>query len=109
MFAPVIKALILIWFNLVIAKALERIDFIRVIGRNTLFICGNEYLLKSFVEAIMINTGINFVLPNPATCYIYTAVLIFINIKLVIPVEKKIIESIKSIFRKQTEIEASPL
>lgn len=96
MLAAVMGVLLLIWFNLVMARLLENIRIFTEIGRETLYLCGNEYVIKS-VTANMLNcVGLSLSYPNPLCVYLYSFFLLVITVKWLAPVEKGLVASLVS-------------
>ncbi len=102
-FAAVIRALLLIWVNLVVAKLLERVKIFTTVGKNTLYLCGNEYMIKAIIPRILGIVGISCAFSSPWLVCLYTVVLLLFGILVVIPIEKNIVEGIQILMRKQKE------
>lgn len=98
MFEPVVKALIIILFNILISKFLCGINLFRKIGSETLYICGNEYIIKTLFPAFIELMGLTMAFSNPIYLYVYVAILLIINVKILIPAEKALVKSIKDVF-----------
>ena len=99
-FLPVIKPLVIIWLNLVVSKLLEKIEFLNQIGRETLFLCGNEYLIKNVLPYALTLFGAGQFLLSPFTTFLYTFILLVIGTKLLIPCEKKVIALVLNRFKR---------
>ncbi len=99
-FVPIIKALILIWFNLTVAKLLEGIKLFEKIGRNTLYLCGNEYMLKTLIPCMMNIFGLTMELLSPFHCYLYVIVLLLAGVQFVIPAEQRIARAVQENFKR---------
>ena len=97
---PLLRIPLLIWVNLCAAKLFEKIDIFKEIGQNTLYLCGNEYIITTLLANIlgMFSFGVNII--TPLTGFIYASILILVGIKLVIPFEKAIVNSFKQAFCK---------
>jgi len=80
----------LIWFHIVIAKQLVKFPLVCEIGRNTLWLCGNEVILKAVVPAALSTFGLYYSLNSPLHTVIYSFALLVLAVKIVIPVEKKL-------------------
>lgn len=101
MFVPIIRPLILIWFNLCIAKLLENISLFNEVGMNSIYLCCNEFIAKTILPCFFSIFGIGV---NPSIAlesYIYTILLLFLNMKFIIPLEKQTISSVKNAFNWQ--------
>jgi hypothetical protein len=92
----VLKALVLIWFNLVAARLLSNVELLQRIGKETLYLCGNEVIVKTLVADILLLFEINVNLANPLIAYLYTFMLLVLNIKVVIPCEKYVWMQVKT-------------
>ena len=94
----VIRTLVLILFNLLLARALSGVRCLSNAGRETLFLCGNEYVVKTIAPGVLSLLGISLHYKNPLSVFICVAALISINIKWIIPFEKEAVRSIKACF-----------
>ena len=99
LFIPIIRALLIIWFNLIIAKIVENINIFNEIGRNTLYLCGNEYIVKILVPCMIELTGLELNLSSPLSAYLYTTILLIVCIKILIPSEKRLLYSTMDILK----------
>lgn len=95
------NVLLLIWFNLVLAKLLENLPMLGKIGQETLYLCGNEEVLKLLLGTLPGLLGIEFQFRTPLTVLLYTAVLLAVCCKLVIPMEKAVVASVKKSFKSE--------
>lgn len=95
LFTPIMKALLVIWFNFVIARAVENISLFNEIGRSTLYLCGNESIVKTIIPCLVETIGMGINLPSPLSTYLYTAILLVICLKFIIPIEKRLLNSIR--------------
>ena len=90
----ILKALVLIWLNLVIAKLLEQNTLLNALGRNSLYLCGNEYIIQTIMTAALSMLGLELAFPTPFTCYLYIAFLFLLCLKWLIPAEKWLLKAI---------------
>lgn len=102
-FAAVIRAFLLIWANLVAAKLVEKVRILTIIGKNTLYLCGNEYMIKAIVPRVLGIVGISCMFYSPWIVCVYTAVLLVLGIVIVVPIEKNILEGVQFLIKKQKE------
>ncbi|HFS3073843.1 TPA: acyltransferase, partial [Escherichia coli] len=72
----------LIIFNIFIAKIICGNDFIVRAGRNTLNICGMEYITKLFIPMALAIIGFSVTIPNPICAIIYTCVCVYVSDKI---------------------------
>lgn len=91
---PVLQALFVIFLVLIVSKAVENIELFCLLGKNTLFLCGSEYLIKLFVPLCLQIVGLNISLPNPLAAYIYTFFLLVLCIKTFVPLEKAVFKKL---------------
>lgn len=100
-FATVIRALLIIWLNLTIAKMIEDINLFNEIGQSTLYLCGNEYIIKGLFPCLTSIMGLEINLPSPLAAYLYTMILLVAGLKIVVSFEKRLLYSaMKSVERK---------
>lgn len=99
-FVPIIRPMIIIWMNLIAAKLLEKIELFNQIGRETLWLCGNEYIIKNIIPYVWKICGGGQMLLTPHLTYIYTFFLLVISVKIIIPFEKKILNKLYEIYRR---------
>lgn len=99
-FVPIIRPMIIIWMNLIAAKLLEKIELFNQIGRETLWLCGNEYIIKNIIPYVWKICGGGKMLLTPHLTYIYTFFLLVISVKIIIPFEKKILNKLYEIYRR---------
>lgn len=91
LFIPIVRAVIVIWMYFFVARCCNNIQVMVDIGKNTLYLCGTEYIIKN-VMACIISTlclGLNFI--SPISVYIYTYILLLLANKYFVPIEKRII------------------
>lgn len=91
---PILSSCIVIWGFFVIARLLEDVDVLSRIGRNSLYLCGCEYVVKTIATCFFSILGFSLVLPNPLSVYIYSAILLVLANKYIVPIEKYIIKKI---------------
>lgn len=96
-----IEILILIIANLSIAVCLRKVKSLQLIGCDVLFLCGSEYIVKLCTTFIAVMFNLNVCLPNPLTAVLFTALVIYIAYKYLIPVEKWIIIQLQDGYDKK--------
>lgn len=94
----IVQPMILITFVLCVSKLLEGTSFLSSVGKDTLFLCGNEFLIKESFPMLLSAIGLSPILDNPLKTYIYTVILIAFCVKVLIPTEKALVATIKSKF-----------
>ncbi len=90
----IFKTFILILFNLVLAKLLENANFLAKIGRETLYLCGNEYIIKSLLPYLLAKLGILISFESLLFVLVYNFFIIILLVKAFIPLEKRMFEFI---------------
>lgn len=96
-FTPILVTCIMIWAYVVFAKILEDIEGLAEIGKNTLYLCGSEYILKIFVSNFLSVFGFRIAIYDavrPLSTYLYAAFLLVVANKYLVPVEKYILKKI---------------
>lgn len=91
MFANIL--VILAW--LAISYILQDIKVLQEIGKNTLFLCGSEWMIKEGADAFFSLFGIEVLFVTPLSLYIFSFVLMVFGVKYVVPIEKKILKRLR--------------
>lgn len=91
MFANIL--VILAW--LTISCILQDIKILQEIGKNTLFLCGSEWMIKEGVDAFFSLFGIEILITTPLSLYILSFVLVVFCVKCIVPIEKKILKRLR--------------
>ena len=97
---PVISTLILIWFVFIMSYICQNIKIFQVLGSETLYFCGSEYIIKTAVPAAAGILGLGVTCPNPLSAYIYTFFLMLLTHAALIPIEKKMLQNLQAFFSK---------
>lgn len=92
--------LFIIMFMLCLSKLFENVEAFNNYGQNTLYLCGNEPILKMLVPCMTGLLGLEIQFPSPATAYFYCLILLVLAYKFVIPMEKAVLEWITNRFTK---------
>lgn len=90
-----IKPLISIYIVIYISSLLQNISVLCRIGQESLYLCGNESLIKLLVPVFLSIFGLEKHTDEPLQVYIYCTVLIILVYYLIIPLEKPILNKIK--------------
>ncbi len=69
-------------------------------GTDTMYFCGNEYMIKTLFPFIVSLFGLNIITEEPMQCYFYTVLLFVIQHYFVIPAEKLVIKRIQGFISK---------
>ncbi|WMY73118.1 acyltransferase family protein [Buttiauxella selenatireducens] len=75
----IISTTILILFNIFIAKIISKSEFIINAGKNTLNICGLEYITKLLIPATAALLGLSFGIPSVISAILYTLICLYIS------------------------------
>jgi len=87
---PVLRSVFIILLVLIVSKALENVELFCLLGKNTLFLCGSEYIIKYFVPLCIQTVGLSISYPNPLAVYVYTFLLLVLCNRTLVPLEKAI-------------------
>lgn len=90
----VINASVIIWLVLTISKICENVSYFNKIGKETLYLCCNEDIMKTLIPVVLGLFSLNISFGTPLHAYIYAFLLLVINIELVIPFEKRFVKTI---------------
>ena len=80
-FHQIFTALLVIWLYFVIAYLFENVPFFQGLGQATLYLCGNEYIVKTLVSYFIGIVGLSINITNPLSAYLYTLTLLIIPSK----------------------------
>lgn len=84
---------IVVLLILIISKELEHVKFFCDIGKNSLYLCGSEWIIKTLVDALISLFGLSLTLQNILSVYLYTFLLLVLANYLITPILKKIINT----------------
>ncbi|MCF0142635.1 MAG: hypothetical protein HUJ75_04585, partial [Parasporobacterium sp.] len=98
--AKLIHAYAGIWFILLISYLVKGFTVLCRIGRDTLYLCGNEYLIKLFVSVLIGIVAPDFELSTPLATALYTVILLVLAHFFLNPVIKKLYKAVSGCFRK---------
>ncbi len=87
--------LIVILLVLIVSKLLENVKLFVDLGKNTLFLCGSEYIIKLIVPSCLRIVGLGLLLPSTITTYFYSLALLIICYKTLVPMEKAFLKKIR--------------
>ena len=85
-----IQPLLIIWLYAVVSRWLQDIKIFNEIGRETLYLCGSEYLIKTGIQVVLLSLGFTMEIISPMAVYIYSALMIWIGMKWLIPLERQL-------------------
>lgn len=93
-FHPLFVAMLLIGANLLLAFLLQNRKLIQKLGTETLYLCGNEFIIKTLVAALCSFTGIGMEWRTPAVDLVYVFVLLCLVHFLFVPWQKKLFQKL---------------
>lgn len=79
---------------MILSKIMESADLLVNIGKDTLFLCGSEYIVKLLVSICLQTVGLKIVLSNPIAAYLYTFALLVLCHKVLVPIEKGVFKKL---------------
>ncbi len=97
-FSSVFCAVSVIWLYFVVARLCENVPAFYKTGKNTLYLCGNEWIVKKIILTLISILGLKLKINSPLSAYLYTGFLLWITNKYFIPIEKEIIQTFKNFF-----------
>lgn len=104
-FHPYLSAMVLILWNAVLAFCLQKSGFLQKLGRESLYLCGNEFIVKTVAAIGASCLGIGIPLDGPVFCAVYTAVLLLAAHFILIPLEKLVLGLLLDQYRKRERTE----
>jgi fucose 4-O-acetylase-like acetyltransferase len=96
----IVVPFILIMLNLCISRLLQGFTFLAKMGRETLYLCLNEYILRNLVVFILCLIGLDVHTDNAVMVIIHCTILVLVGCYIVIPFEKKAIKIVKDNIKK---------
>ena len=87
----IVRTGVLITWVLVTARCIEQAPLMEKLGRNTLYLCGSEYIVKETFQTSLPMIGLRFDLPNPWTAYLCAFAMLVLCYYTLVPFEKKLI------------------
>jgi fucose 4-O-acetylase-like acetyltransferase len=96
-FHQIFTALLVIWLYFVVAYLFENVSFFQDLGQTTLYLCGNEYIVKTLVSYFIRIVGLSINITNPLSAYLYTLTLLIIVYKFLIPIEEKMLHKLQAL------------
>lgn len=85
-----LEALGLIAFWVAMSKLCESVALFREMGRETLYLCGNEALTKAAAPVLLQALGLTLALSNPLVSWLYAFALMLLTVRLLAPAEKRL-------------------
>lgn len=87
---PVVRTMLLIGFNLILAKLLEGFHFLSYAGTQTLWLCGNENIVKTLIGTAAGLVSLKIEVTDELSVLIYAVVMTVVIIKILLPIEQKL-------------------
>lgn len=91
---PVLRPVLIILLVLIVSKEIENVELFGTIGKNTLYLCGSEYIIKLLVPLSLRIVGLNKSFSNPLAVYVYTFSLLVLCNKTLVPFEKSVFKEL---------------
>lgn len=95
---PVIRALLLILFNIALAKLFAGIGNLHEVGAQTMWLCGNEFVVKKIFTSLADIIGFQIEIKSAFSAVIYVFIMIYFIYKLLLPYEKKVYSRLLKFF-----------
>lgn len=93
-FTPILVTGTIIWACMIVARVMQDVKGLDEIGKNTLYLCGNEWIVKTLVVHFFAIFGIGIGFYSPIQMYIYIGILLIVVCKFLTPIEKYILKKI---------------
>lgn len=90
----VISPIVIISLVFILSKSFENVEFFNELGKNTLYLCGAEYIIRLLVPICIEAVGLSINLENPLTTYLYSMILLVTANKILVPVGKDLLNRI---------------
>lgn len=87
---PFLTACVLIGFLCLLARLLARFPLLAAMGRETLYFCGLETVLKTLLPELVSLTGLTLTLRDPLSVYLYGVVLMLAGHFVLIPIVRRL-------------------
>ena len=95
-----ITSLIIIWALICFSVLLQNNNLLSKLGQNTLYACGNEYIITSLIECLFTALGLKFTISNSLCGLLYTLFMLLIIWKVLTPPEQKLINFVTAKIHK---------
>jgi fucose 4-O-acetylase-like acetyltransferase len=105
---PVGNALIMLWAFLLAALVLQPFKLLQKIGRETLYLCGNEYIVKLLITHTLGLIGLSIAPQNPLAAYIYSFILLLLAVYILIPFERRLYQRLLEFFALEAVPKPAP-
>lgn len=100
----IIRPLFVIWIYIVCAYIFKDVAAFKDMGKNTLFLCGSEYLGRVLLEEVGRMLNMPITLYNPLNTVLHTLLLLVCINQLIVPLEKILLNKIFLIGTSMTSL-----
>ncbi|MBQ3030518.1 MAG: acyltransferase family protein [Agathobacter sp.] len=91
---PIFITCAIVWAHFVAARIFQDVSIFVELGKDTLYLCGNEFIVKCFINNLTLFLGIQLTVWYPLQTYVYVIFLLVVTNKYLAPVEKYILKRI---------------
>jgi len=91
-----------IWLVIMVSRYFPG-ELMKAIGRNSLYMCGNEYIIKSLAPLTLAIVGLPLAVTTPLQAYIYSFILLLVVHKVLVPLEKPILDKLRALSARSTK------
>ena len=102
----ILLSMVLVWFLVIVAWFFQNVWILAEIGKCSLYLCGNEWIIKTLFSKGLAIIGWEECLDSPLSACIYTLFLMWLVYKYVVPIEKQFLDKItnRNRIKKFTEV-----
>lgn len=95
-FHPYLTAMIMILWSVVPAFLLQKSRLLQQLGKESLYLCGNEFLIKTLVSILTSYCGFDVPKTDPAAGILYVVILLLLTHFILIPIERPVFRKLFS-------------
>ncbi|MFW7363640.1 acyltransferase family protein [Vagococcus fluvialis] len=92
--------LVTIFLVISISNYLRNFEYLKKMGKNSLYLCGSEYLIKVLLTTSLSLVGVTINLSTPLSYFIYAVFLLVLVNHLLVPFEKRLLGKIQMSLKK---------
>ena len=92
--SPIGTTCLMIWSYFVVARVFQDSNFFAEIGKNTLYLCGTENIVKKLCIILAPLLGFKIYTLYPLQTHMYVLFLLFVTNRYLVPIEKKFLKKI---------------
>lgn len=93
-----VQPVLVIWLYAAAARCVQDVGAFNRIGRETLYLCGSEYFLKTGMRVLGLSLGFTADLISPMAAYLYSGALIWLGSRFLVPLEKQALRRVLGCF-----------